>query len=189
MTSSQTSSDGGKGRATRQPLLLAAMVAGGLLIGGWLPIFIANRWHLTAPVIFLMLGWAAVLAFAWFIGRAALAATASDPGDDESWSPTGQYEELLAEKKALLRALKDIEFDHQMGKMSDEDAGQLQRYYRARAIEVLKALDTFERGEGGSALERIEREVRARLAVDARGKKVAGGEGVVKEEDKQEEPS
>jgi hypothetical protein len=189
MTSSQTSSKGERKAPPVQPGLLVALVGGGLLVVGWVLILHANRWHVTAPVIFLMLGWAALLACAWFLGRTAMAATAADAGDHESWSPSGQYEELLAEKKALLRALKDIEFDHQMGKMSDEDAAQLQRYYRSRAIEVLKAIDTIEHGDGGTPLERIEREVRARLAVDAKGKKVAGGEGVQAEPKKEDEPS
>jgi hypothetical protein len=167
----------GKSRPPVQPRMLVGLVGGGLLLVGWGLILHANHWHLTAPVIFLMLGWISVLACAWFLGKAALAATGADPGGAESWSPAGQYEELVAEKKSLLRALKDIEFDHQMGKMSDEDAAQLQRYYRARAIEVLKALDTIEHGGGGTPMERIEREVRARLAVDAKGKKVAEGEG------------
>src|SRR5262245_20043791 len=116
MTSSPTSTERRSGPPV-QPRTLALIIAGGLLLVGWGVVLQANRWHLTAPVIFLMLGWIAVLACAWFLFQAARAATGSDPGDVESWSPAGQYEELIAEKKSLLRALKDIDFDHQMGKM------------------------------------------------------------------------
>jgi len=174
MTSSATSTSDRPKRPPVQPALLVGLVGGGLLLIGWVVILYGNHWHLTAPVIFLMLGWAAVLATAWFLGRTALVATASEDDLADLDRAGGQYEDLQAEKKTLLRALKEIEFDHQMGKMSDEDAAQLERYYRSRAIEVLKAIDALEQGAGGAggtALERIEREVRARLALDAKAKK------------------
>lgn len=172
MTSSATSSDRPR-RPPVQPALLIGLIGGGLLLIGWVVILYANHWHLTAPVIFLMLGWLSVLATAWFLGRTAWAATAPESSLDDLDRAGGQYEDLQAEKKTLLRALKEIEFDHQMGKMSDEDAAQLQRYYRSRAIEVLKAIDALEQGGGGSALERIEREVRARLALEGKTTKAA----------------
>lgn len=47
-----------------------------------------------------------------------------------------------SEQKAfLLRALKDLEFERSLGKISDQDYEDLKRSYRARAKEVLQELD------------------------------------------------
>lgn len=152
-----------------------------VLVGGWLSILHVYRWHFTAPVFFLWTGWAAVLVSARFLVRTAVTA-AEDTGDaDETsfWKPVGRREELLVEKRSLLKAIKEIEFDHEMGKMSEADAAELTRFYRHRAIEIIKALES----EGGDASavsvrEQIEREVKARLAVSGgsakAGKKKAG---------------
>ena len=48
---------------------------------------------------------------------------------------------LLAEKKTLLRAIKDIAFEKELGKISDEDFARLDRAYRRRAKRVLQLLD------------------------------------------------
>lgn len=48
---------------------------------------------------------------------------------------------LLDEKNALLRAIKDIAYEHDVGKLSDEEFERLDRSYRTRAKEVLRKLD------------------------------------------------
>jgi predicted Zn-ribbon and HTH transcriptional regulator len=48
---------------------------------------------------------------------------------------------LLDEKDALLRSIKDLAFEREVGKISDEDFRRLDADYRARAREVLRALD------------------------------------------------
>jgi hypothetical protein len=48
---------------------------------------------------------------------------------------------LLTEKHELLVALKDLESERDGGKLSDADYHELNARYRARAREVLKALD------------------------------------------------
>jgi hypothetical protein len=142
-----------------------------LLLCGWLSVLHVYRWHFTAPVFFLWSGWAALLATARFLYRAAMAA-AEDTGDvvDDFWKPVGRREELLLEKRSLLKAIKEIEFDREMGKMSESDAAELTRFYRHRAIEIIKALES--EGEVDEALsikEQIEREVKARLVVAGAG--------------------
>jgi hypothetical protein len=49
--------------------------------------------------------------------------------------------ELREEKRRVLRAIKELEFDHAMGKLSDEDFREVGDRYRLRAIEVLRQLD------------------------------------------------
>lgn len=48
---------------------------------------------------------------------------------------------LLEEKKSLLRALKDLEYEHGVGKIDDADFERLNQAYRARARQVLARLD------------------------------------------------
>lgn len=49
--------------------------------------------------------------------------------------------ELREDKRRILRAIKELEFDHAMGKLSDEDFREIGDRYRMRAIEVLRLLD------------------------------------------------
>jgi hypothetical protein len=167
--SSVTQTDDAAARASRILWALGLV----LLLGGWLSILHVYRWHFTAPVFFLWVGWAALLASARFLVRAAVAA-AEDTGDvvDDFWKPVGRREELLLEKRSLLKAIKEIEFDREMGKMSESDAADLTRFYRQRAIEIIKALESEgEVGETLSVQEQIEREVKARLVVAGAGAK------------------
>jgi hypothetical protein len=48
---------------------------------------------------------------------------------------------LVEEKNALLRAIKDLEYEHAVGKTSDADFQRLDVAYRARAKQVLLQLD------------------------------------------------
>lgn len=48
---------------------------------------------------------------------------------------------LLTEKEALLQELRDVAFEHDAGKLSDEDFRELNEKLRARARHVLHELD------------------------------------------------
>jgi cytochrome c-type biogenesis protein CcmH/NrfG len=63
------------------------------------------------------------------------------PVSDEGVRP---LHELRAEKDALLRALKELEFDLASGKLSVEDHEALRSRYETRAMAVLRELDTLE---------------------------------------------
>ncbi|MFK7986516.1 MAG: zinc ribbon domain-containing protein [Sandaracinaceae bacterium] len=52
-----------------------------------------------------------------------------------------EREALLAEKETLLTTIKDITFDHEVGKIDEEDFKRMNRVYRGRAKEVLRQLD------------------------------------------------
>lgn len=70
-----------------------------------------------------------------------------------------QIERLVARKSVLMQSLRDIEFDHETGKLSDEDYERLKRKYEHRAVRVMRDLDDL-RGDADrdeeidSALER-----------------------------------
>lgn len=55
------------------------------------------------------------------------------------------------QKQAVLRALKDLEFERSMGKISEEDYLELRDRYRARARAVLQTIDREIEPERGSA--------------------------------------
>jgi hypothetical protein len=110
-----------------------------------------------------------VLCGRFFWNAAMLAATEGIARDSEGFELTsGRVAELEREKRALLKAIKEVDFDREMGKMSEADAADITRVYRARAIDIIKELE----GEGSAELDAdapldtvIDREVRARLAL------------------------
>jgi hypothetical protein len=113
---------------------------------------------LTGAAVFLGFG---ALSLAWValvLGRAAMALV-REPARDEEVKATGRRrKELEREKQALLKALKELELDHQMGKISEADYREIGGQYRQRAIGVLRALDL----ESVEYKELIERDVKHR---------------------------
>jgi hypothetical protein len=96
----------------------------------------------------------------WRVGAAAVA---PDNAGEDAWArPIGARGELEKEKKTLLKAIKEAEFDLEMGKLSKADADEMIKTYRGRAIEVIKELERFEGGEAEGPREQIKREVQAR---------------------------
>ncbi len=57
--------------------------------------------------------------------------------------PQDRSDELNEEKRALYRALKELEFDHQAGHLSPDDYAELSARYEGRAAQVLKELDAL----------------------------------------------
>jgi len=154
----------------------------GVVLFGWVLIVSFNGWHVTPPVVFVCLGYFAVVAAIYNLFRTGTAAVAGDqPDDDLDLAPQGERLELEREKRTLLKAIKEAEFDHQMGKLSKRDADEMIGLYRARAIEVIKQLD----GAGGTVREQIQAEVKARLELEAKAKKKA----TIDAEKKQAKPS
>jgi hypothetical protein len=67
--------------------------------------------------------------------------------------------ELLAEKEAALKGIKDLEFEREVGKLSDEDFKRLEAELRGRAKRVLRELDDDLREHRGKAQALLEREL------------------------------
>ncbi len=95
------------------------------------------------PTVFIVLGASALvltLFWLWLSLRHVLTAVpVVAPG--ETSGGVRARTDLLSEKKALLVALKDLEAERETGKLSETDFVELNARYRARAREVLKALD------------------------------------------------
>lgn len=72
-----------------------------------------------------------------------------------------QRAELEARREALYAALKDLEFDHEMGKLSAEDYAALRERYTVQAVAVLQQLDALAAegppvvGEGDAVLDKV----------------------------------
>ena len=179
------------------------IAAGSLVVAGWILVLAINRWHVGAPQVFLCLGWLSIVSAGRLLWISAMRAGNELEGAPEDPEPldTSRSGELEREKKALLKAIKEVEFDRELGKMSDQDADEIVRVYRARAIEIIKLLDggaaALEIQAGEPIDQVIDREVRARLAlagVKARVKASAGkaaaaaGTGEVAKEDEEAKP-
>jgi hypothetical protein len=149
-----------------------------ILVIGWVFIAWQNRFHITAPMVFVCLGYLAVITTIYNLWRTGAAAVDSAEDDDDStWAkPAGALGEMEREKRTLLKAIKEAEFDRDMGKLSPRDADEMIRGYRVRAIEVIKEIDQHGLGTAGTVREQILREVRARVQLDARAAKKPGPE-------------
>jgi hypothetical protein len=73
------------------------------------------------------------------------------PGESDRLDDPGELElrrlELVEERDRALAALKELEFDHRTGKVSDDDYRALVGPLRRRAAATLRALEP--RAEGG----------------------------------------
>ncbi len=143
-----------------------------VLLMGWIFSLYINKWHFTVPVFMLWMGWVGVLLSVRYLWQAGTAIAVGDTATESFDVSISRARELQEEKKSLLRAIKEIEFDRDLGKMSEEDAKEMMRFYRARAIEAIKELD----GLDDSSLtveERIERDVAARMTIAKKTKSKA----------------
>jgi hypothetical protein len=94
------------------------------------------------PIVFIVLASTALvltLLWLWQSLRHAFVHTLAAPPSSDVVSP--EREALLAEKRTLLLALKDLEAERDSGKLSNEDFQDLNDQYRKRARDVLRQLD------------------------------------------------
>ena len=134
-------------------------VGTGVLVawGAYLVVVLRVRLGLSAAMLFLT-GVTLLWAVLWIYRT--IVALASDPPITHGTRLGGAARrELLRDKRILLKAIKELEFDHAMGKLSDADFRDLPARYRARAVAVLRRLD-----EGAVTYRAlIDREVQRRL--------------------------
>ncbi len=145
----------------------------GALVIGWTLILYFNRFNVSAPTVFVCLGYLAVVSTGYALWRTGMVVVVEDDEEaDSTWGrPIGRRTELEREKKTLLKAIKEAEFDREMGKLSKADADEMIAVYRVRAIEVIKEIDQMDTGSAGSVREQIERELKARLELETKAEK------------------
>jgi len=66
-------------------------------------------------------------------------------------------EGLLSRKEALLSAIKELQFDYELGNLSPEEHRELEEKYKTRALSVLQELDRPSPSREG----KVEREIAA----------------------------
>jgi len=122
---------------SRRLIYPAVVVVTAAVVGGWAA-WAGGRSSVAFLVgATLAMGWVVWLAF-----RAAQALVKDAPVREAGEVVTGgRRKELEREKQSLLKALKELDFDHQMGKVSDKDFNDISATYRARAIRVMRQLD------------------------------------------------
>ena len=123
-----------------------------------------SRGSTPEHLIFISLAIGAAGAAAAAVHRMLAPLTAADPAVFSESLSVRTRAALEREKLLTLRALKDLEFDKAMGKLSPRDFDEMAARLRARAISLMKELDE-ERGYRSI----IARELEARLAVAANG--------------------
>ena len=155
------------------PRWVKPAIGAGIVLLGWVFIAWQNRFHVTPPLVFVCIGYLAVVLTIYNLWRVGAAvASTDDAAARASWGrPVGQRTQLEREKKTLLKAIKEAEFDLAMGKLSKVDADRMVGVYRARAIEIIKALEAHD--DTGTVREKIEREVKARLEIEGKTRRKA----------------
>jgi hypothetical protein len=128
------------------------------LIGATIVVFFAKGQAAAAIILLSLSVFAAAV-----VGLAALRAfgplAGMLHGDGPVRAVAGRTRIALEREKALaLRAIKELEFDRAMGKVSDKDFTEMSGRLRARAARIIRQLDA-----GGTYRERIDREIERRL--------------------------
>ncbi len=146
------------GATVMRRFLVVVVVA---VVGFTVATLAVYRFHPTAGAVFLSLGWLSILATGFFLVKAASFDLRAGAGASPSDLSFARREELEREKKLLLKAIKEVEFDRDTGKLEGSEAAEAIRRYRARAVEILRALDEGPQRRYEAA---IEEELRKRLA-------------------------
>lgn len=125
-------------------------------------------------MIYLLLGIVTVAA-AWYVIK-----PLHTLGDLPSWldesmssAETKKIARLEAAKDAVYENIRELDFEHEMGKLSPEDYQRLRNEYLARAAELL---DEIEKARTREAIDKeVEREVRVRRFRRPEGGGPSGG--------------
>jgi len=132
-----------------------------VVIGVAIGIYAGVQSHAVVSSVFLGISAFALVQVVGLLLQSARALVTEPPAVETAQVTNRRKKELEREKAALLKALKELEFDHEMGKVSDVDFREIGGQYRARAMRVLRQLD--EQGADYKSL--VEKELRARLGV------------------------
>lgn len=99
-------------------------------------------WEMTL-VVMVASSVAVALYVAWplLVGR-------PEPGPTvDADGPVSMLDELLLKKDATYSAIKELEFDHAVGNLSEQDYRDLARRYEDKAVALLKEIDSVLQGE------------------------------------------
>jgi rRNA maturation endonuclease Nob1 len=75
----------------------------------------------------------------------------------EAYTGNNHFDELIKNKNVLLQEIKEIDFEYQMGKLSEQDYKNLKGDFENQAIDVLQKIDN--KGNGKSSKDDVELEI------------------------------
>jgi hypothetical protein len=137
MMSSGSSTDRGAARrdSSFQPWHFYILLS---LAGATWAVIVSQNTHPAALILL-----SASIVAAGLVGAALHAALAGFfGGEPAEKAATGRTREFLEQEKALvLRSIKELEFDRAMRKISDQDFAEIGGRLRARALELMQALE------------------------------------------------
>ena len=81
------------------------------------------------------------------------------PDPNEEDQTVELIQTLENQKESLFSAIKDIEFDYGLGKLSKEDYEELNNKYKVEAASVLKKIDETQKEDNSLGIDNIEQEV------------------------------
>ncbi len=93
----------------------------------------------TIGIALLIVASVAVVAWPYF-------STTVDP-DSLPQGANPLFEHLVTQRDATYAAIKDLEFDHTMGKLSDSDYKGLRAKYETKAVAILQELDGLKKAQ------------------------------------------
>jgi hypothetical protein len=143
-------------RRRRVPSLLLAL--GGAAVGAAYG-YLALGMRYGPPLVVVALGGLTLVLCALALWRVIDPLTGAEQAQQTAAKTPYRIRELEREKQAVLKAIKEIELDYQMRKISENDYREMVEKYRARALRILGELAA---GDSYRAL--IERELKDRLA-------------------------
>jgi hypothetical protein len=139
------------------PLLAVAGAAAGLCYG-----MFAARLSFGPPLVVLALGGMTVVLCGLALYRVLDPLLRIGPDRVEAPQAPARLRELERDKQAVLKAIREIEFDYQMRKIAEADYKEMLQRYRTRAMRIIRELDA---GDNYRAL--IEEELKTRLSAMA----------------------
>ena len=122
-------------------LRLASRVASAVVFVGLFAYAALVARHAWGSAFFLGASGGVLVLCVQLLGRAAVALFVEPPIVELAVATGRRRKELEREKTMLMKALKELEFDHEMHKVSDADFAEIGGVYRARAIRVMRQLD------------------------------------------------
>jgi hypothetical protein len=145
----------------RRPLIIGAAVA---IVGFTVASLFVYEFHPTAGTVILGLGWLSILCTGYLLVRTVQTFDVRVGGPVGGDLTTPRRTELEREKRLLVKAIKEVEFDRESGKLDGGEAAEAIARYRTRAVEILRLLDEGKERHYESL---IEKELADRLKASA----------------------
>ena len=100
-------------------------------------------------------------------------------------APESEPERLERERRRVIQAIREVDFDRRTGKLSPEDHARLRTSLQAEGADILRALSALKADAGGRDLDaEIEAAVAAIRATPAAGRRCAACGDLVSERDR-----